>query len=166
MPPAPIRAEIRREAKKVTLEEIERTGLAGWYAPFFIAQERVAARSQMAKSLEAQRIDQLERRIRQLEATRARDARNANGNFSDIGKQFGDLINQMSVITNAVEGISERQLKFKGIYEVGRTYSRGSMVVRNGGLWHCNNETSEQPGKSDHWQLCVKSGEARGPTLA
>jgi len=57
-------------------------------------------------------------------------------------------------------------LRFLGVHEPGRVYSPGNMVVRSGGLWHCNSTTTKTPGTSGDWQLATKSGEpGKGVTV-
>jgi len=50
---------------------------------------------------------------------------------------------------------------YEGVYEHDKTYRRGSLVTRNGGLWLAISETSSQPGSNPAaWRLVVKSGDA------
>jgi hypothetical protein len=83
-----------------------------------------------------------------------------------IGMAIGDaevrLGQQITGLERQLTAIEETRLRFMGVHEPGRRYSRGVLVVRNGSLWHCNGDTSETPGRSGDWQLAVKQGEARG----
>jgi Collagen triple helix repeat (20 copies) len=45
-----------------------------------------------------------------------------------------------------------------GVWTAERTYVAGDAVTRDGSLWIAQRETSEKPGKSDHWRLAVKRG--------
>jgi hypothetical protein len=49
---------------------------------------------------------------------------------------------------------------YAGTYEQGKTYARGSLTTRSGGLWLALEHTTQLPGQSDQWKLIVKSGEA------
>ena len=91
------------------------------------------------------------------------------GVFVDaMAEAVGKMVRQVRVDLEArIKAVEDRQLVFKGVHEPGRAYQPGNLVVRNGGLWHCNALTHEMPGKSSDWQLAVKSGEAnRAPAVA
>jgi hypothetical protein len=49
---------------------------------------------------------------------------------------------------------------YAGTYDQAKRYSRGALVTRSGGLWLATIDTLETPGRSEHWRLVVKSGEA------
>jgi hypothetical protein len=49
---------------------------------------------------------------------------------------------------------------YQGVFQEEKTYSRGSMVTKAGGLWLALEDTRHVPGRSDQWKLIVKSGEA------
>ena len=49
---------------------------------------------------------------------------------------------------------------YKGVFQEEKTYSRGSMVTKAGGLWLALENTTQVPGRSADWRLVVKSGEA------
>jgi len=50
-------------------------------------------------------------------------------------------------------------IKYLGVYRAGATYSEGSMVTRDGSMYHANKTTREAPGDGcQDWQLCVKHG--------
>ncbi len=47
---------------------------------------------------------------------------------------------------------------YLGIFKASEEYQQGDMVTHDGSVWHCNAEkTSSIPGKSEDWQLAVKS---------
>ena len=48
--------------------------------------------------------------------------------------------------------------RYEGIYEQGKTYARGSLATKSGGLWLALEHTTQVPGRSDQWRLVVKSG--------
>jgi hypothetical protein len=69
-PPA-LRDEILRVARReVTSKDVDdsRLGFAAWYTPFHIAEQRVLARQQQAKDLQAQAVAELRQRVHRLEA--------------------------------------------------------------------------------------------------
>jgi hypothetical protein len=50
--------------------------------------------------------------------------------------------------------------KYLGVYRSGATYSEGSMVTRDGSVFHANKTTREMPGDGcQDWTLAVKHGE-------
>jgi hypothetical protein len=49
---------------------------------------------------------------------------------------------------------------YQGVFQEEKTYSRGSMVTKGGGLWLALEDTTRVPGRSADWRLVVKSGEA------
>jgi hypothetical protein len=58
-------------------------------------------------------------------------------------------------------------LKFQDVYQAGRAYVVGDLVLWQGHLWHCKAATVTRPGESaTHWQLCIRRGrdgrDARG----
>lgn len=71
-------------------------------------------------------------------------------NYARFEKAF-DLIEQAVV----------DRLSYEGVYQSGRTYSKGSVVTWGGSCWHCNKETDTKPGDSEDretWTLMVKRG--------
>jgi len=50
-------------------------------------------------------------------------------------------------------------IKYLGTYKPGAQYSAGSIVTRDGSMWHCNRQTTVAPGDGNQdWCLCVKHG--------
>jgi hypothetical protein len=50
-------------------------------------------------------------------------------------------------------------IKYLGIHKPGATYSEGSLVTRDGSIFHANKTTSEMPGDGCvDWTLAVKRG--------
>jgi hypothetical protein len=52
-------------------------------------------------------------------------------------------------------------IRYAGVYKDGKSYEAGQFATHQGGLWHCNEDTSTRPGTGPHWTLAVKSGDAR-----
>ena len=49
--------------------------------------------------------------------------------------------------------------EYAGVYTDGKSYARGSLVSKRGGLWLALTETARAPGSDPtHWRLVVKSG--------
>ena len=60
-------------------------------------------------------------------------------------------------------------IKYLGVHRLGATYSEGSLVTRDGSMFHANKTTTEMPGDGcQDWTLCVKHGrdgrDAKGAT--
>jgi hypothetical protein len=50
-------------------------------------------------------------------------------------------------------------VKYMGVHRTGATYSEGSLVTRDGSIFHANKTTSEIPGEGClDWQLACKRG--------
>lgn len=50
-------------------------------------------------------------------------------------------------------------LEYLSVYKAGTSYQRGQCVTWDGSIWHCNEATSEAPGKSNKWTLAVRKGQ-------
>ena len=51
--------------------------------------------------------------------------------------------------------------KYQGVFAEGKSYARGSLCTRKGGLWLALTDTTDAPGTAaTQWKLVVKSGEA------
>ena len=46
----------------------------------------------------------------------------------------------------------------RGVWRAGDSYQRGDMTIRDGSVWHCEQDTSAQPGASPDWRLAAKRG--------
>jgi hypothetical protein len=50
-------------------------------------------------------------------------------------------------------------VKYLGVYRPGAQYSAGSIITRDGSMFHANKLTTEAPGDGcADWTLCVKHG--------
>jgi vacuolar-type H+-ATPase subunit F/Vma7 len=50
-------------------------------------------------------------------------------------------------------------MEYKGVWKESHgEYAKGHTVTQNGSLWHANKPTTDKPGTSDAWTLCVKRG--------
>jgi uncharacterized small protein (DUF1192 family) len=50
------------------------------------------------------------------------------------------------------------EMKYCGIWEEGREYSRGHFTTTAGSLWHAEQTTRSRPGTDATWRLAVKKG--------
>ncbi|WP_461326276.1 hypothetical protein [Bradyrhizobium diazoefficiens] len=50
-------------------------------------------------------------------------------------------------------------IRYEGVWQAARSYSRGAWVTFDGGVFHCNaDSTREKPGTGPAWTLAIKSG--------
>jgi hypothetical protein len=153
-PPA-IAAEILRVAQvEIKAADIarDRSGLSPWFIPFHLAEQRVLARAQVAEQIQTKQIHALQAKIAQLEEFIF------GTNDSSLESVLAQVV---TALRQEIEARDRTRLRFCGIHEAGRVYGPGNLVVRGGGLWHCNEETRTVPGTTSDWQLCVKSGEVK-----
>ena len=54
--------------------------------------------------------------------------------------------------------LADAQVKFAGVWKRGEAYSKGSFATHQGSGWHCNADTTAEPGTSPDWTLAVKRG--------
>jgi hypothetical protein len=173
-PPPAMREEIRQVAQiEITEQDIESLSFAPWYAKFYVAEQRVRRRIEAAKVVPSTplpvpaagpgELQQLRRRMAKLEKmVLGENAILLKAIGTALGEAQGELERRIAGLERQLNDIEQTRLRFMGVHEPGRRYSRGVLVVRNGSLWHCNGDTSETPGRSNDWQLAVKQGEARG----
>jgi hypothetical protein len=51
------------------------------------------------------------------------------------------------------------ELRYRGVWEISRQYQAGDICTDHGGMWHCNQPTTDRPGEgATAWRLCVKKG--------
>lgn len=54
---------------------------------------------------------------------------------------------------------SKSALTYRGVFQMGETYSAGSFVTHDGSVWHANESTTARPGGGEAaWTLAVKRG--------
>ncbi|MFZ0673788.1 MAG: hypothetical protein WAM50_26220 [Pseudolabrys sp.] len=59
----------------------------------------------------------------------------------------------------SAEIAAHRSVKYMGVHKPGAEYSEGSLVTRDGSIFHCNRTTKAIPGDGNQdWQLAVKRG--------
>ena len=76
--------------------------------------------------------------------------------------RFHDLRHhrQVSALQARIEQLEQQPPSphYAGTFEWGKSYTRGSLTTRSGGLWLALENTTQVPGRSDHWRLVVESG--------
>jgi hypothetical protein len=73
--------------------------------------------------------------------------------IKEIAADMADLKRRMATLE------ARPQVKYMGVHKPGATYSEGSLVTRDGSIFHCNKTTTAMPGDgSQDWQLAVKRG--------
>jgi hypothetical protein len=95
--------------------------------------------------------------------------------FVDLAREYASSPNMLAVISmgavTALLNVVSKQrgrikalesrpvLKYMGVYTGSVQYEAGSIVTHGGSMFHCNVEgTSDRPGTSGAWTMCVKSG--------
>jgi hypothetical protein len=134
-----------------------------------------AARNKRKDELSAtHRVNALEARLYRLElAPRPNSAPSLDEDFwSEVTAAFRGFVeghvNKLKAENAALAAkvarlevaLAEKvPIKYLGVYRAGATYSEGSMVTRDGSMYHANKTTREAPGDGcQDWQLCVKHG--------
>jgi hypothetical protein len=79
---------------------------------------------------------------------------------SEIKSPFELLGSLIGKLTKRVEELERRpHVKYLGVHKPGATYSEGSLVTRDGSIFHCNKTTTALPGDgSQDWTLACKRG--------
>lgn len=83
--------------------------------------------------------------------------------FDDLSVEYdGDRTIALSFSRNGTTKafpIALPFLKFQDVYQAGRSYVVGDVVLWGGNLWHCKAATSVRPGDAaPQWQLIVRRG--------
>lgn len=71
------------------------------------------------------------------------------------GESMRDLLAPISARLDALEA-DRSEFKYTGIWKANHEYRKGNFVTHAGGMWHCNDATTETPGKCNSWTLAVK----------
>jgi len=68
---------------------------------------------------------------------------------------------QLAPILKRLDAIEQQPPSphYAGTFTSEKSYARGSLVTKAGGLWLALQTTTQVPGRSDQWKLVVKSGE-------
>jgi hypothetical protein len=67
----------------------------------------------------------------------------------------------LAALEARVAELEASPFSYEGVHEFGRSYSKNAIVTCGGSMWIAKATTTDRPGNSDSWQLCVKRG-ARG----
>jgi hypothetical protein len=74
------------------------------------------------------------------------------GSLAPILQRLDELETQyLELVAQKVE------FKYVGTWRSGKAYQRGNFCTHSSALWHCNEPTTETPGKCNDWTLCVKA---------
>lgn len=66
---------------------------------------------------------------------------------------------RIAKLETRLAAVEAEPMTYQGTFEVGKYYSRGSVVTHRGGMWHCAEGTTTPPDfGAPQWTLCVKSG--------
>jgi hypothetical protein len=105
----------------------------------------------------ASRQAALESRINRLEAALASCVQ-----WDALPKFLATAFKEVGVQTAAArldKLEAQNSIRYMGVYRDGGEYSAGSLVTRDGSMFHCNRTTRASPGDGNQdWTLCVKRG--------
>jgi len=87
-------------------------------------------------------------------------ANTGNATMDALAPLIASIAGDIAALKRKVAALEARpSIKFMGVYKPGATYSEGSMVTRDGSIFHANKTTTATPGDgSMDWTLCVKRG--------
>jgi hypothetical protein len=130
----------------------ELRALAGGIAPF--VAERIDEELAKALAPAAERLNELER------ATGLSKSAPMPG-VEAIAPVVAAYVNARTGPLQArVAGLENDVMQYRGIYEEGLTYVRGTVCTHSGGMWLATETTNSKPGTNGDWKLTVKSGQA------
>ena len=72
-----------------------------------------------------------------------------------VGTAIAEYVAQLEKRIGELEG---EKMKFVGVWKRGQAYSKGSFATHQGSGWHCNADTTAEPGTSPDWTLGIKRG--------
>jgi len=75
-----------------------------------------------------------------------------------FGAAVRELTATIADLKDRLKAVEDSPMVYDGPHEIGKTYSKGTFVTRDGSLWHCNEKTNAQPGDGRAWTLAVKRG--------
>ena len=135
--------EIRSEALRVTDDDIRGMRYSPWYSKILVGEHRVLARRQLAKSLEGQRIAELEHTI----AGQAKRIAELEGIVRDVAKMLAQDGKCLTAL-----GAPPVGLNYGGVWSPERDYP--SLVTDKGALHVATEMTikGERPGSGGPWQ--------------
>jgi hypothetical protein len=73
-------------------------------------------------------------------------------------KALEENISRLVLHEARLHELENSQLKFAGTWREGRECYPGELLSFQGGLWHCNERTTDRPSTSKAFTLCVKRG--------
>jgi hypothetical protein len=98
------------------------------------------------QELGVEKRNALEARIKELEARPTTEHEALRSLISALSDRLAEVEKR------------ETNLRYCGVFEIGRTYQEGNFVTFDGSIWHCKAATQTRPGQSDRWVLACKRG--------
>lgn len=65
---------------------------------------------------------------------------------------------ELNRLTERVDSVAARGLKYAGVYQRALDYERGDVVTHKGSAWIALRDAATEPGDTPEWQLMVKRG--------
>lgn len=82
----------------------------------------------------------------------------AAGQKESIQRAFKERDALIDKLEKRIDELEAGGVRYHGVWQAAQAYSRGALVTYDGSMWHANQSTNEQPGKSKAWTLAVKAG--------
>ncbi|MHC1547786.1 hypothetical protein [Phyllobacterium sp. K27] len=80
------------------------------------------------------------------------------GHKEAIQRAFKQRDATIEKLVKRIDELEAGGVRYHGVWQAASSYSRGALVTYDGSMWHANESTKEQPGKSKAWTLAVKAG--------
>ena len=79
------------------------------------------------------------------------------GGIAPEVKKF--VVEKFAELGTKIADLERGQMKYLGVWQPGRAYTKGNVVTHDGSMFHCEYEsTISKPGDGEFWRLCVKRG--------
>ncbi|MBZ9603959.1 hypothetical protein [Phyllobacterium chamaecytisi] len=80
------------------------------------------------------------------------------GQSEAIQRAFKQRDATIDKLVKRIDELEAGGVRYHGVWQAAQEYTRGALVTYDGSMWHANDTTREQPGKSKAWTLAVKAG--------
>ncbi len=80
------------------------------------------------------------------------------GQSEAIQRAFEKRDATIDTLVKRIDELEAGGVRYHGVWQAAQEYTRGALVTYDGSMWHANDTTREQPGKSKAWTLAVKAG--------
>ena len=119
-----------------------------------------------AADLDEQIFLNKQKRLAQEEAAKIRPAPirqpDAPVSRNELRRELGKVVEVLATVQEQFErrmgDLADAQMKFVGVWKRGQAYSKGAFATHQGSGWHCNADTTAEPGTSADWTLSIKRG--------